>query len=433
MFTGPSASLPALHASWPAVPILMQPLSSMTSPGCTTPAAHGGQRRDRLEGRPRRIGAADRAVEERRAAAVAEQAIGRGLRERLGEDRRVDGRIGAERQHAAVARVERDEAAGGAGALVDRLVEVLLAGLLQPDVERRAHRAPGYRVVPRRRALGPPERVDGDLGRAVDAAQVLVVGALEPALADHRPLRDALEALELELLVVDLADAAHELRRQGVLGVAAQELALDVDAGEALGVLDEVVAARDVDVDLDRHVGVGQRRQRLHHALLDRLGRHVQHAREALEAGLEVRRGRRRDGDQRALPALGPARAGGHVLAPRRRGVALGGGQALGIDLHHRRRAVLHQHVAVAIDDVAARRLHAHLAHAVVARLLEVLVAGEHLQVPQAEEDDREEHEGDAAQDRHAQRELRGDRRAALVDGDGIDHARESGERPPVV
>ena len=37
MFTGPSASLPALHASWPAVPILMQPLSSMTSPGCTTP------------------------------------------------------------------------------------------------------------------------------------------------------------------------------------------------------------------------------------------------------------------------------------------------------------------------------------------------------------------------------------------------------------
>ena len=37
MFTGPSASLPALHTSWPAVPIFMQPLSSMTSPGCTTP------------------------------------------------------------------------------------------------------------------------------------------------------------------------------------------------------------------------------------------------------------------------------------------------------------------------------------------------------------------------------------------------------------
>ena len=217
MFTGPSASLPALHASWPAVPILMQPLSSMTSPGCTTPRAHGRQRRDRLEGRARRIGAADRAVEQRRAAAVAEQAIGRGLRERLGEDRRVDRRIGAEREHAAVARVERDEAAGGAGALVDRLVEVLLAGLLQVEVERRAHRAPGHRVVARGRALGPPERVDGDLGRAVDAAQVLVVGALEAALADHRALRDALEALELELGVVDLADAPHELGRQRVL------------------------------------------------------------------------------------------------------------------------------------------------------------------------------------------------------------------------
>ena len=285
----------------------------------------------------------------------------------------------------------------------------------------------------RGRALGPPEGVDGDLGRAVDAAQVLVVGALEAALADHRALRDALEALELELRVVDLADAPDELGRQRVLGVAAQELALDVDAGEALGVLDEVVAARDVDVDLDRDVGVGQRRQGLHDALLDRLGRHVQHPREALEAGLEVRRGRRRDRDQRALLALGPARARGHLLAPRRGRVALGGGQALGIELDHRGGAVLDEHVAVAVEDVAARRLHAQLAHAVVARLLEVLVAGEHLQVPQAEEDDREEHEGDAAEHRHAQRELRRDRRAALVDGDGIDHARESGERPPVV
>ena len=69
---------------------------------------------------------------------------------------RIDGLtvgIGAEREHAAVARVERDEAAGGAGALVDRLVEVLLAGLLQAEVERGAHRAPGHRVVARSRAL----------------------------------------------------------------------------------------------------------------------------------------------------------------------------------------------------------------------------------------------------------------------------------------
>ena len=148
---------------------------------------------------------------------------------------------------------------------------------------------PGTGSCPGAELLRPSQRVDGDLGRAVHAAQVLVVGALEPALADHRPLLDALEALELELGVVDLADAAHQLSGQRVMRVAAQELALDVDAGEALGMLDQVVAPRDVDVDLDRDVGVGQRRQRLHDALLDRLGRHVEHARQAREALGEVR------------------------------------------------------------------------------------------------------------------------------------------------
>jgi hypothetical protein len=253
------------------------------------------------------------------------------------------------------------------------------------------------------------------------------------ALADHGPLLDALEALELELGIVDLADAAHQLGRQRVMRIAAQELALDVDAGEALGVLDQVVASRDVDVDLDGDVGVGQRRQGLHDALLDGLGRHVQHPREAREALGEVRRGRWRDRDQRPLPALRPARARGDVLAPRRGGVALGGRQALRIDLHDRGGAVLDEHVAVAVEDVAPRRLDAQLAHAVVARLLQVLVAREHLQVPQAEEDDREEHEGDPAQHGDAQGELRRDRRPALVEGGGIDHARESGDRPPVV
>ena len=247
-------------------------------------AGHRRQRGDRLEGRAGRIGAADRAVEQRRAAAVAEQAIGGGLRERLGEDRRVDRGIGAQRQHAAVARVERDEAAGGAGARL-----IVWSRYFSPVCCRskssvvRTER-PGTGSCPGAELFGRPERVDGDLGRAVDAAQVLVVGALQPALADHGALLDALEALELELGVVDLADAAHELSGQRVMRVAAQELALDVDAGEALGVLDQVVAPRDVDVDLDRDVGVRERRQRLHDALLDRLGRHVQHAREALEA-----------------------------------------------------------------------------------------------------------------------------------------------------
>ncbi len=106
-------------------------------------------------------------------------------------------------------------------------------------------------------------------------------------------------------------------------------------------------------------------------------------------------------------------------------------GNLLGVELHQRRLAVLDQHLPVAVDDRAARRLYPLGAHAVALGLREVAVAVEHLQVPQPEEDDAEEHEREAADDRDPQRELRRDRWATVVDG--IDHARESGDRPPVV
>jgi hypothetical protein len=48
-------------------------------------------------------------------------------------------------------------------------------------------------------------------------------------------------------------------------------------------------------------------------------------------------------------------------------------------DLHDRRDARAHELAAVAIDDVAARRLDAHLAHAVLARLADVVLARQHL------------------------------------------------------
>jgi hypothetical protein len=100
-------------------------------------------------------------------------------------------------------------------------------------------------------------------------------------------------------------------------------------------------------------------------------------------------------------------------------------------DLQDRRLAVLDQHLAVAVDDRAAGRLDALDAHPVVLRLLEVLVAGEHLQVPEAEEDDREQDERDPAEHGDADRQLRRDGRAAV--SDRVDHARLSGDRPPVV
>ena len=105
-------------------------------------------------------------------------------------------------------------------------------------------------------------------------------------------------------------------------------------------------------------------------------------------------------------------------LAERVRLVEHGLGQRARDDLHHRRDARLDQDGAVAVDDVAARRLDPHLADAVVARLRDVVLARQHLQEPQAEEHDREQHEREAAEHGDAHRELRRDRRAAFLDRD---------------
>jgi hypothetical protein len=70
--------------------------------------------------------------------------------------------------------------------------------------------------------------------------------------------------------------------------------------------------------------------------------------------------------------------------------------------------AVVDQDVPVAVEDLAARRPDGDLADLVVLRLRQVVVAGQHLEVPEPKEDDREHHQRDPAQDRHAQRELRG-------------------------
>ena len=94
------------------------------------------------------------------------------------------------------------------------------------------------------------------------------------------------------------------------------------------------------------------------------------------------------------------------------------------------RLAVVDEHRPGAVDDLAARRLDAHVARAVLARLDEVLVAAEHLEEPEAEEDDREQRERDPAEDGDAQRELRGDRRAPVLDAlHGWMSGREAGGR----
>ncbi len=301
------------------------------------------------------------------------------------------------------------------------------------------------------------------------AAQVLVVRLLDPVGADARALLDAAVAVLLELVGRDLARGAEELGGELVVRVVAQVALGDLDARELLAALADEVERDAIDGGADRDVRVRRLGDALDHALVDRLRPHVDHAPEPPVEAAQLRLlGRdRRDRHRRralglaaqlaALAALRPggvaaavadvalerAQAGSRgeprVLGHPARLAELVGllehavGQRAGLDLDDGRHARLHQHPAVAVDDVAARRLDDLLADLVLAGDRHVVLAGEHLQEPEAEEHDAEDDERDAAEHGDAHRELRRDRGPALLERVLRHQARESGLRPPVV
>ena len=387
-----------------------------------------------------------------------ESCVVAGLRDRLGELVGVEARVGAERQDLAVARVHGHEGAGLGAVLrggAHRAGERVVGGALEVEVERDAQALALLGLAPAHLAavVAAAERVDDHPREAVGPAQVLVVALLDAVGPDPRAGLDAAVALELELLGRDLARGPEQLGAQLVVRVVAQVLLLDLDARELLLALADVVEGGAIDGRADRDVRVRQLGDTLDHALVDRLGLDVDHvAQAAVEAAqLELADGHGRDGHRRGL--AGGARQAPAVAALLARGAAaaladvaleraqlVGGRQArpLGLaallaelvgllehrvgqrardELHHRRHARLDQHGAVAVDDVPARRLDPDLADPVVARLRHVVLARQHLQEPEAEEDDREQHEGEAAEHGDAHRELRRDRRAAFLDG----------------
>ena len=342
-----------------------------------------------------------------------------------------------------------------------------MGGLLEPEVERELDGLALDRIAAARAAavVAAAERVDHDAGEAVVAAQVGVVALLDAVLADPRALLDAAVLVLLELLRRDLAERAEQLRPEVLVRIVAQVLRLDHDAGEALLALLQVAERGTRDVGLDRDVRVRRLGDALDHAPVDGARLDLEHPAELAERAPQVAhlRGDRRDrhrpglvGGARqplALAALAPGEAAAALeraqLGGRRQAILLGlrdplavdlGGLQLGVgqrgrgDLDDRRLLGLHERRVVAVDDVAARRLDADLAHAVLARLADVVLAGEHLQEPQAEEDDREQHEREAAQDGDADGHLGRDRRAALLRGRRhAGQAFDSGLRPPVV
>ena len=337
---------------------------------------------------------------------------------------------------------------------LDRAPDRVVRGALEPEVERQPQLAALDRVGAARAAgvVAVAERVDDHAREAVGAAQVGVVALLDAVLADPRPGLDAAVLLRADLLGRDLAQRAEQLGAELVVGVVAQVLLLDDDAGERLAVLEQVVERRRRDVGPDRHVRRRLVGDPLDHAPVDRPRRYLEHAAEPLVERAQLRRVRRDRADHdlvgaarpraqlaqprtfapRRVAAVGvqpalelaqrprggepPALGGGEPLAVVLGGVELGVGHRVGQDLHDRGGARLDERAAVAVDDVAARRLDLDLADAVLARLDDVVVAGQHLQEPEPEEQHREQHEREAAEHGDAHRELRRDRRAAVLD-----------------
>src|SRR5271170_5995839 len=105
----------------------------------------------------------------------------------------------------------------------DADLQRLLGGTLQADVDRQPQ------VVARLRIRGDlelarrlPPRIDGQLRGAVVSAQVLVVGRLDPGLADDVAELVALAAQLLQLRGGDLPVVAEYLRGERLIRVAPQ-------------------------------------------------------------------------------------------------------------------------------------------------------------------------------------------------------------------
>ena len=228
-----------------------------------------------------------------------------------------------------------------------------------------------------------------------------------PSLPIRVPGSTPLYRLRLSSVGRDLAQRAEQLGAELVVRVVAQVLLLDLDAGERPRVLEQVVerargrrrclivtfAVRRLGDPLDRRAGGsvaatcrsrGRAGGRAARSVGSPAG--IGGDRAPARRGRPRRRSRRRSRAARlassgARPRAGGARAraAGRAAASRARSAAA---QRLavarrpprarrraatsGSDLHDRRGARRDQHLAVAVDDVAARRLDPHLAHAVL-------------------------------------------------------------------
>ena len=132
-----------------------------------------------------------------------------------------------ERQHFAGARIEDDR-----GAVVAEVRESLLGRALDVGVDRQLDAPALDRIVDARLVHLAADAVDDDQAVAVRAHQQLVVGLLDARLPDHRPGLDAGVLGFRKVGFAGLADVAEQVRRHFALGILAGGHFLRDDAGQ---------------------------------------------------------------------------------------------------------------------------------------------------------------------------------------------------------
>ena len=244
------------------------------------------QRRDRrrqFERRARRVVAGDRPVVQRRVRFGLIQ-----VGELLGRDsahkaRRIERRRGRERTHRSVTRIKhnrrprgRDEVLGlvavvGSLRSAHRACERGLGGGLDSEVERQADVVARNGVAMEQSAHDAVGAVDLETRLARHSAQPLLVEQLDAALADLVARAVVLALARVELVLVDLADVAEEVRGERSVRIGAFGNALRLDAREVFGVLADVDDRFLTRLVHDRHGGE-RREARILYSLVDRLG-----------------------------------------------------------------------------------------------------------------------------------------------------------------
>ncbi len=320
------------------------------------PVVERRRRGDQLEGRPRRVQARDRPVEQRLVRGRVGQAAVVRVADASDPDRRVVARVGRHRQHRAVARVQHHRRAARrrerpAGAWVDGMVQpgdlpgqVGVELALQADVDAEPQVLARHRLGDAEHPHHPALRVDLQALQPVVAAQHLVVGLLDPCLADVVAGERAPIGGRLQLVGGDRPEVAEHLRRRGPVPVAAHRHGLGAHPRVAVGVLRE----------LEQHLGP--------HVLGHRDGE-----RGAGEGAQPLVDPRARHPEQRGQPVEGGA---------------LRGARLAGIDQHRPGGLVADHHLAGPVEDLPAGGGQHHVTDEVVAGRRLVMLAGEHLQAP---------------------------------------------------